>query len=338
MVNELNQQPETSNAAQPNDEDEATLVKRIAAGDPAALMTLYDRTNRLVYSVVLRLLGDAAVADEVLLDVYTDAWKHASGLDPKQAASLTWLTTIAATRAIDRIGTIPTDSGSPDYLRDLLIARIEREVQLNPPQPGGPGDAKAAPRRPVPLLTPPEQERSRLPWLAVIGLAIAALLAFLAWRQADQSAKQLNDQLSGAQADATNLRTLVDVQRARNREFEQIDAAISSRDTKVIHLQGQQDAPSASVVIFWETQKKRCLIDGHLPPAPDGKVYQLWFVLPRESISAGVIHTDPLGHILKTIDIAQDISRISAAAITLEPNGGSRQPTPPIFAMGKVNQ
>ncbi len=332
------QQPETSNTAQPNEEDEAALIKRIAAGDSAALLALYDRTNRIVYSVALRILGDPAAAEEVVLDVYTDVWKNASRFDAGQTVGLTWLTTIAATKAVDRIGTLFPGSEAPDYLQDLIAARAERETQLKAVQPVISGAEMAASRsKAASILTQPPQERSRLPWLAVIALAIAAALAFIAWKQADQAMKRLGDQLSGAQADAANLRTLVEVQRGRNRDLEQIDSAIRSKDTKVIHVQGQQDAPSASLVIFWDTSRKRWLIDGYLPPAPDEKVYQLWFVLPKESVSAGVIQTDPLGHVFMNIDIVPDIAKLTAAAITLEPEGGSRQPTPPVFAIGKVN-
>lgn len=333
----MNHQPETSNTAQPNDEDDTALLKKIAAGDQAALLTYYDRTNRLAYNVALRLLNDPAAAEEVLLEVYTDVWRQASDFERDRGTTLTRLTTMAATRALDRIGTIPSKAESPDYVRDLLAARVERESQLKSPASGTADDKTAIPKpKPGAILTPPAQERSRVPWLVAIGLAIAALLAFVAWRQADQATQRLNEQLAAAQADGTNLRTLVEVQRGLNRNLEQINSAIRDRGTRLIHLQGQPDAPSASVLIFWETQRKSCLIDGYLPPPPDGKVYQLWFVLPSQNLNAGLLQTDPLGHVFKTIDVAQDIARLSAMVITLEPDGGSRQPTPPVFAVGKV--
>ncbi len=334
----MNRKPETPNTAQPNDEDDGVLLKKIAAGDQASLLTFYDRTSRLAYGVVLRLLNDPAVAEEVLLDAYTDVWRQASDFARDRGTTLTRLTTLAARHALDRIGTIPIKSDSPEYVRDLLAARIERESQLKPPASGTVDEKGTTPKpKPGAILTPPQQERSRLPWLVVIALAIAALLAFVAWRQADQATQRLTEQLAAAQADATNLRTLVEVQRGLSHKLEQIDSAIRDRGTRIIHVQGQQDAPSASVLIFWETQKKSWLIDGYLPPPPDGKVYQLWFVLPSQNLNAGLLQTDPLGHIFKTIDVAQDISRLSAAMITLEPEGGSRQPTPPVFAVGKVS-
>lgn len=85
------------------DQDLISLVQRVAAGDQAALAALYDTTNRLVYGLVLRVLGDASSAEEVLLDVYTQVWRQANSYDTNRGAPLAWLTTIARSRAIDRL-------------------------------------------------------------------------------------------------------------------------------------------------------------------------------------------------------------------------------------------
>src|SRR5262249_23713005 len=62
-----------------------------------------DSTNRLVYGLILRVLGDASTAEEVLLDVYTQVWRQASTYDTGRGAPLAWVTTIARSRAIDRL-------------------------------------------------------------------------------------------------------------------------------------------------------------------------------------------------------------------------------------------
>jgi len=85
------------------DQDLISLVQRVATGDQSALATLYDTTNRLVYGLVLRVLGDVSSAEEVLLDVYTQVWRQAASYDANRGAPLAWLTTIARSRAIDRL-------------------------------------------------------------------------------------------------------------------------------------------------------------------------------------------------------------------------------------------
>ncbi|HYP54038.1 MAG TPA: sigma-70 family RNA polymerase sigma factor [Pyrinomonadaceae bacterium] len=83
--------------------DQATLIRSVASGDQHALAALYDSTSRLVYGLVLRILGDAGAAEEVLLDVYTQVWRQANQYSERRGSPLAWLTTIARSRAIDRL-------------------------------------------------------------------------------------------------------------------------------------------------------------------------------------------------------------------------------------------
>jgi RNA polymerase sigma-70 factor (ECF subfamily) len=85
------------------DHDLVLLVERVAGADHSALAALYDATNRLVYSIVLRVLGDKEAAEEVLMDVYMQVWRQATRYDATRGAPLAWLATIARSRAIDRL-------------------------------------------------------------------------------------------------------------------------------------------------------------------------------------------------------------------------------------------
>jgi anti-sigma-K factor RskA len=88
--------------------------------------------------------------------------------------------------------------------------------------------------------------------------------------------------------------------------------------------------------VYWDVQGNRWVVTADLPPAPEGKVYQLWFVTPNEKISAGLITPDKSGHGFIIVPFPSSITELAAAAITLEPQGGSQQPTMPIYALGKV--
>ena len=85
------------------DQELISFVQGIAKGDQAALAALYDSTNRLIYGLILRVLGDTSTAEEVLLDVYTQVWRQAASYDTSRGMPLAWLTTIARSRAIDRL-------------------------------------------------------------------------------------------------------------------------------------------------------------------------------------------------------------------------------------------
>jgi len=83
--------------------DLVSLIERVAAGDQSALATLYDSTNRLIYSLVLRVLSDMSSAEEALIDVYTQVWRQAASYDANRGAPLAWMATVARSRAIDRL-------------------------------------------------------------------------------------------------------------------------------------------------------------------------------------------------------------------------------------------
>ena len=88
--------------ARARDQDLVSLVELVATGDQSALATLYDATNRLIYSLILRVLGDVSSAEEVLVDVYTRSGARRRVTTPT-AARLAWMATIARSRAIDRL-------------------------------------------------------------------------------------------------------------------------------------------------------------------------------------------------------------------------------------------
>jgi len=83
--------------------DPAELIRSLARGEMSALNALYDSTSRLVFGLVVRILGDRSSAEEVVLDVYTQVWRQAHSFDASRGVPLAWMMTIARTRAIDRL-------------------------------------------------------------------------------------------------------------------------------------------------------------------------------------------------------------------------------------------
>ncbi len=90
-------------AVPPRAEDWGAVIGRVAEGDEAALAALYDGTSSLVHGLALRIAGDRGVAEEVTADVYLQVWRQAARFDPARGAPLTWLLTLARSRAIDRL-------------------------------------------------------------------------------------------------------------------------------------------------------------------------------------------------------------------------------------------
>lgn len=84
--------------------DEATLVADVVAGNREALATLYDRHAGRLGALCARILGDAAQAQDLVHDVFVEAWHHAHEFDPRRGTVRAWLTTRARSRALDRVG------------------------------------------------------------------------------------------------------------------------------------------------------------------------------------------------------------------------------------------
>jgi RNA polymerase sigma-70 factor (ECF subfamily) len=81
--------------------DQATL-RRIAAGEAAALADLYDRHTPLLYAVVQRILREPAEAEDVMQEVWLQVWKRPHTYDADRGSVEAWLITIARSRALDR--------------------------------------------------------------------------------------------------------------------------------------------------------------------------------------------------------------------------------------------
>lgn len=80
-----------------------TLVRLVATGDRDALGTLYDRYSRLVFSLVVRVVGEGMAAEEVTQDTFMGVWRGAASFQPERGQFSSWLLAIARNRAIDEL-------------------------------------------------------------------------------------------------------------------------------------------------------------------------------------------------------------------------------------------
>jgi RNA polymerase sigma-70 factor (ECF subfamily) len=83
----------------------AGLLLRIAAGEHAALAEFYDATSSIVFGLALRILGERTAAEDVVVEVYTQIWTQAGTYDPQRGTPMSWLMTIARSRALDLLRT-----------------------------------------------------------------------------------------------------------------------------------------------------------------------------------------------------------------------------------------
>ena len=79
------------------------LLSRVAGRDAVALGELYDRHNRLLFSLILRILRDRGESEDVLQEVFVRVWDRADSYSPALGTPSAWLVRIARNRAIDRL-------------------------------------------------------------------------------------------------------------------------------------------------------------------------------------------------------------------------------------------
>lgn len=85
------------------DEADDRLVGRLAEGDVDSAAELYDRYAARVLGLARRILRDPAEAEDVVQDVFSQAWRTARRFDPARGSVGGWLLVMARTRAIDRL-------------------------------------------------------------------------------------------------------------------------------------------------------------------------------------------------------------------------------------------
>ena len=79
----------------------AALLSRVSLSDQRAFEELYRLTSAHLYAVALRIVGERAIAEEIVQEAYVNIWHHAGAYDAARSQPLTWLMAIARNRALD---------------------------------------------------------------------------------------------------------------------------------------------------------------------------------------------------------------------------------------------
>jgi RNA polymerase sigma-70 factor (ECF subfamily) len=101
-------------------------MEAIKAGQADALAALYERYGRAVTGVCRRIVGDARDAEEATLDAFVQLWEHGDRYDPLRASPLTYLMTLARSRALDRARALGRQRGAISDEDGSLLAALER--------------------------------------------------------------------------------------------------------------------------------------------------------------------------------------------------------------------
>lgn len=191
----------------------------------------------------------------------------------------------------------------PDRLRSQVLQGIssvrplpplDPSVQATPHSPQDPATGEPSPAGDSGTDELAQRRRARRPvlWLGAAAAAVAVLVAGLVigpWRDQPDSVERIS-----AAGDATT-------------------SAVTEQDTRI------------SVVRSKELGQAALIVSG-LDDPPAGKTYQAWLMAPDQSLhSAGLLPAPDRGHAVLMLEGAT--SAATALGITVEPAGGSPQPT-----------
>lgn len=87
-------------------EQDRGLVRRLKRRDPNAMMEVYDRYSRLLYSIVLRAVSNGSIAEDITQETFLRVWNRINTFDEEKGNFEGWLVTVARNRAFDYLRSV----------------------------------------------------------------------------------------------------------------------------------------------------------------------------------------------------------------------------------------
>jgi len=219
----------------------------------------------------------------------------------------------------------------PDYLRERLLNRIAGGTQQTPIEIAVEAStseemADRDEKKVLPFVQPRRAESKPARWLLI---AATTLLAFTAGYLFKRNADLARERDNVARERDDLLKEMAMWRR-------QVDDIVSPR-TRIIAMVGDE-TPQANAKVVWDTNaQKWAIYIFDLPAPPSDKDYQLWYVTKNAKISAAVFRTDEQGRTVLKLTLPPDaLADLAATAVTLEPRGGSPQPTGKFYLKASI--
>ncbi len=209
----------------------------------------------------------------------------------------------------------------PSHLRERVLAGVggSRDHDASAAAPSrAPIEFEAAATRRAAQRPPAGRPRLWGYRLALAASLVLATLAGLAFLQEREARLATGDQLRSVQGTLAERDSLI--------------ANVLGADVRVARLVEDGEAPRMQ--LFWNHRRGVLVLSAHnLPPAPAGRVYQLWGI-PEDGapVSLGTFNTGADGS--TTAVLAVPDAPLAVSAVTEEPQGGSLQPTSTPFLVG----
>lgn len=219
----------------------------------------------------------------------------------------------------------------PERAKERLLNRIAEEAQQTPIEIAVEEStlreaADRAENRVLTFVQPRPAESKAVRWMLI---AATALLTFTSAYLFTQNSRLSSERDTLARERDKLSEDLVGV----TRNFENV---VSSK-TRVLAMAGVE-TPEANAKVIWDTEAQQWIVYiFDLPAPPSDKDYQLWYVTGKAKISAKVFRTNERGQADFKLTLPADaLDGMVATAVTLEPRGGSPQPTGKFYLQASI--
>jgi RNA polymerase sigma-70 factor (ECF subfamily) len=107
---------------------ERRVATALRTRDERALRMVHDRYGTAVFGYLVHTLRDHAAAEDVFQQVLTEIWRRGAEYDPDRASLITWVLTIARSRAIDELRRRRPEPFDPVTLPEHAVDAPQDEV------------------------------------------------------------------------------------------------------------------------------------------------------------------------------------------------------------------
>ena len=218
---------------------------------------------------------------------------------------------------------------SPD-VKKALIDRVgaDAQVRFAPARQAGRSRARSWPRAAL-----------FRPWPLLAGASLVAAIVAVAW------AVSLNAEVTRLRQENASLTAQVDDLGAQNAALqqellarEQVIVLLSSPGVRAMTIAGTEHQPDAHGQLLADPNgQSAVLVVSGLAPLSEGQVYQFWLIRGDVPVSAGTFDVDEQGRAVLPVRSADAVGSFDAMGVSIEPEGGSLQPTGNIVMLGSLS-
>ncbi|PWS27300.1 hypothetical protein DHW03_13605 [Pedobacter yonginense] len=161
--------------------------------------------------------------------------------------------------------------------------------------------------------------------VACVALLIVSLASlFITYNKLNDA----HNQIASLNLDKQKFAGVVSKLEFDNQGLSNMAEMTDSKEWATIRLEGQKFSPSSKMKVYWNKQNKNVLINYvamDLPKTDAEHEYQLWALVNGKPVSLGVFGGDEKAK--EALVKMQAIEQAQAFAVTVEPRGGSVNPT-----------